>query len=60
MTNQPIPAPMPLGDADDTDRSEAVVTREVDGDEVLDRDANDDLVDSAEADRIASGAEERD
>lgn len=55
MSNQPIPAPLPLGD-DDTDVT-ADGTREVDGDVVLDPDANDELVDSADADRLASGAD---
>lgn len=64
MSNQPIPAPMPLpGDhAHDGEHADAGLdaTREVDGKEVLDPDANDDLVDSATADVIASGADDRD
>ena len=35
-------------------------TREVDGEEVLDPDANDDQVDSAEADRIAADPDDAD
>lgn len=58
MSNQPIPAPMPLGGADDAEVSTTDPTREVDGETVLDPDANDELVDSAEADRLASGADD--
>lgn len=50
--NNPLPV-VP----DDQNRSsdEGVdATRQVDGDEVLDRDANDDLIDSADADALAA------
>ena len=50
MSNNTFPPPVPLGDDDPADE----VTREVDGDEVLDEDVDDDLVDSAEADRLAA------
>ncbi|WP_460775782.1 hypothetical protein [Microbacterium sp. GXF7504] len=50
MSTGGFPPPAPLDD--DAGADEPV--RETDGDEVLDEDANDDLVDSAEADRIAA------
>lgn len=47
----PIPPVPPLGGDDEgTD----VPTREVDGERALDEDANPDLIDSADADRIAA------
>ncbi|AZH78796.1 MULTISPECIES: hypothetical protein [Microbacterium] len=49
MSN-PTPPLVPLPDDDHGD----VPTREVDGDETLDTDIDDALVDSAEADRAAS------
>jgi hypothetical protein len=53
MTNlNPLP-PVGPGDDDDVD-----ATREVDGEEVLDEDANDDLVDSADADALATQPDE--
>ena len=58
MTNNnfaPIP---PLVPRDDDDLDKATIER--DDEIVLDPDANDDLVDSAEADRLASDPEEAD
>lgn len=52
MTNQHPPAPVPLGDDDDLTTPD--VEKEVDGERVIDPDANDDLIDSAEADRRAA------
>jgi hypothetical protein len=55
MSNPIIPPVPPVphdADADD------VPTRDVDGERVLDPDVDDDLVDSAEADRVAAGADE--
>lgn len=52
----PIP-PLPPVDGDDdaaTDAQGDDVTVDVDGTSVLDPDANDDLIDSADADRIAA------
>ncbi|GAA2068753.1 hypothetical protein [Microbacterium hatanonis] len=49
MTTNSLPPIVPgPGDA------ESNATKEVDGDEVLDADANDDLIDSADADRLAT------
>lgn len=56
MSNQPIPAPLPTPD-DEREEATGLPTREVDGDEMLDPDAADETVDSAEADRLASGAD---
>jgi hypothetical protein len=59
MSNNPI-LPVIPGD-DETARAAAVgepPTTEVDGDRKLDPDANDDLIDSADADRVATGADE--
>jgi hypothetical protein len=57
MSNSNFPVPIPLGpDGGDADSAEMEV-----GDEVtLDPDIAADQVDSAEADRLASGAEEHD
>lgn len=49
MSTGAFPPPAPL---DDDQADEPVV--DVDGDEQLDDDANDDLIDSAEADRLAA------
>ncbi|WP_460795603.1 hypothetical protein [Microbacterium sp. GXF0217] len=57
MSNQyPPPFPIPIT-PDDAD-AEAPVTREVDGDEILDEDIDPNRVDSAEADRLAAGGTE--
>ena len=56
MSTGSFPPPLPF-DADG-DPHEEEPFREEDGEEVLDEDANDDLIDSADADRIA--AEDRD
>lgn len=53
----PVPPLPPLGDDErpaDPTVTEDDVTTEVDGERKLDPDANDDLIDSAEADRIAA------
>ncbi|MFK4852479.1 hypothetical protein ACI3KT_12655 [Microbacterium sp. ZW T6_19] len=55
MSN-PIP-PLPFPD-DADDETDDVPTREVDGDTVLDTDANQDAVDSYAADRLASEADD--
>ncbi|MFC9984986.1 hypothetical protein ACFU0W_08800 [Microbacterium keratanolyticum] len=54
MSNPMVP-PMPLPDGDDG--IDATVTDEQ-GNERIDPDVNDDLIDSAEADRAAGGADE--
>lgn len=51
MSNNPTPAAAP-GPRDDVQSGEPI--KEVDGDLVLDPDANDDLIDSAAADEVAS------
>jgi len=62
MSNPLIP-PVPLPDDDRTDAAEGAdptldpATVEHDGDRAVDPDADPDLIDSAEADRLASGAE---
>ncbi|WP_192900638.1 hypothetical protein [Microbacterium sp. RG1] len=51
MSNNTFPPPVPLpGDGE----ADGAPTREVDGKEVLDQDLDDDKVDSADADRVAS------
>ncbi|WP_067200328.1 hypothetical protein [Microbacterium sp. XT11] len=52
MTN-PTPPVLPFPDDDDS-TDDDVATREVDGEETLDPDADPDAVDSAEADRLAA------
>lgn len=52
MSNTPFPPIIPGGDAESDGGADA--TREVDGGEVLDTDANDELIDSADADALAS------
>lgn len=54
MSNPIIPPIPPVPHGDDED----VPTREVDGEQRLDEDIDDSLVDSAEADRVASGADQ--
>ncbi|PVE92106.1 hypothetical protein [Microbacterium sp. TPD7012] len=56
MSN-PIPPVVPFPDDDTPD---GVPTKEVDGEQVPDTDIDDALVDSAEADRVASGAADDD
>ncbi len=56
MSNNPT-VPLVPEDPDDDLSSEAPV-QEVNGQEVLDPDADDDLIDSADADRLATGADE--
>lgn len=51
------PTPNYLPEDPDADLEDALVTREVDGETTLDPDADPDLIDSAEADRLASGAD---
>ncbi|WP_375385734.1 hypothetical protein [uncultured Microbacterium sp.] len=48
MSNVVPIVPLPLPESDDPP------TREVDGDEIVDADANDDLINSADADELAS------
>lgn len=50
MTTNSLPPIVPRPDDDAATNA----TKEVDGDEVLDADANDDLIDSADADRLAT------
>jgi len=52
MSNPAVPFPPPLPRKDDG--AQEVPTTEVDGETTLDPDANDELIDSAEADRIAA------
>lgn len=49
MNSSIPPSIPPLGD-----EQAGISTTDLDGDEVLDPDANDDLTDSAEADRVAA------
>lgn len=56
MSN-PIPPVVPFPD---DDNPEGVPTKVVDGEHVPDTDIDDALVDSAEADRVAAGAEDVD
>jgi hypothetical protein len=56
MSNPIIPPLPPILHDDEAD----VPTKDVDGERVLDPDADDALVDSAEADRIAAGTDEDD
>ncbi|MDQ1205536.1 hypothetical protein [Microbacterium sp. SORGH_AS_0862] len=51
MSNNTFPPPVPLPGDGERDQEP---TRDVDGEEVLDEDLDDDRIDSAEADRIAS------
>lgn len=53
MSNQYPPAPVPLGDDDEGYEGPDVET-EVDGEQVIDPDVNDDLINSADADRRAA------
>ncbi|WP_308492030.1 hypothetical protein [Microbacterium terrisoli] len=53
MSTGAFPPPLPFGD-DDLERDREEPLRDADGDDVFDEDVNDDLVDSAEADRVAS------
>ncbi|EYT58969.1 MULTISPECIES: hypothetical protein [Microbacterium] len=55
MSNPIIPPVPPVPHDDDAPN---VPTREVDGERVLDPDVDDALVDSAEADRLAAGADD--
>ena len=55
MSNPIIPPVPPVPHDEDP---AGVPTREVDGEHVLDPDVDDALVDSAEADRVAAGADE--
>jgi hypothetical protein len=56
MTNlNPLPPAVP---GDDEAGADLDPTREVDGDDVLDEDANDDLIDSADADALATQPDE--
>lgn len=58
MSNNPTPNYLP--EDPDADRQDDLVTREVDGETVLDPDADPALIDSAEADRLAAGADDAD
>ncbi|MFD5215104.1 hypothetical protein [Microbacterium sp. NPDC058345] len=51
------PTPNYLPEDPDAATDEDLATREVDGETVLDPDADPDMVDSVEADRIAAGAD---
>lgn len=55
MSNPIIPPVPPVTHDDD---AADVPTQDVDGERVLDPDVDDALVDSAEADRVAAGADE--
>ena len=52
--------PFPVSGRDDGTLDPADPTKRIDGHRVLDPDADDDLVDSAEADRLAAGADDGD
>ena len=56
MSNPIIPPVPPILHDDEAD----IPTKDVDGERVLDPDADDALIDSAEADRIAAEADEDD
>lgn len=58
MSTGPFPPPVPFHADGDPDEDEPLV--EQDGEEVLDEDANDDLIDSAEADRLAAQEDDED
>ncbi|MGO4487434.1 hypothetical protein [Microbacterium oxydans] len=58
MSNPIIPPVPPI--RPDDDAAVGVPTRDVDGERVLDPDVDDALVDSAEADRVAAGADDDD
>lgn len=55
MSNPIIPPIPPLPQDED---HEGAPTQEVDGERVLDPDVDDALIDSAEADRVAAGADD--
>ena len=57
MSNPAFPPVPPFSD---DDGAEGVPTKDVDGDRVLDPDVDDAQVDSAEADRVAAGADDED
>jgi hypothetical protein len=54
------PTPNMLPEDPDLEENEATPTREVDGEVELDPDADPDRVDSIDADRMASGADDED
>ena len=55
MSTGAFPPPVPLGNDDlGNDLGDEPMREGADGDEMLDEDANDDLIDSAAADRIAA------
>jgi len=54
------PTPNYLPEDPDAETDDDLVTREVDGQTVLDPDADPDLVDSADADRLAAGGDDAD
>lgn len=56
MTNNNFAPVPPLVPRDDDDLEQATIERD-DDEVVLDPDVNDDLVDSADADRLAAGAD---
>ena len=60
MTNSPTPPINPFADPDAVETETDTPVQEVDGEEVLDPDADPDQVDSAEADRLATGADRTD
>jgi len=51
----PIPPILPLPEDDDETTTDGVPTREVDGEQTIDPDADDSQINSADADRVASG-----
>lgn len=54
MSNQNPILPVDGVNRDDASVTDADVTREMDGERVIDPEANDDLIDSAKADRLAA------
>ncbi len=59
MTNNPLPPIVPGGEDSAAQDADVDATRTVEGDEVLDEDVNDDLVNSADADAIAADQDGR-
>ncbi|KAA9150138.1 hypothetical protein F6B41_21045 [Microbacterium lushaniae] len=57
MTNNPLPPIVPGGEDSAAQDADVDATRTIDGEEVLDEDVNDDLVNSADADAIAADQE---
>lgn len=59
MSNPLVP-PLPVPDRDDAAAEPDASMIDDDGEQTLDPDVDDDLIDSAEADRLATGADDAD